>query len=191
VKWGNLIEVRSTRNRFGHAPFGSHRYRKIRCRSFHGSGAYLGPGFWSIRQTHWSDGSAIVGGSRREKRKRREKKEKRSENGKKISVNTVTFPLTTEGSKGNPDLAKLQHYGTRSIRYRPVLVAEEGCALWGNTLTTASRMFDQTVDSKTKGWKDNKFMQNNDLYRSSLKNRAWRGPILPCPSPHWLYINGL
>jgi len=23
------------------------------------------------------------------------------------------------------------------------------------------------------------------------KNRAWRGPILPCPSPHWLYINGL
>ena len=28
------------------------------------------------------------------------------------------------------------------------------------------RMFDQTVESKTKGLKDNKFIQNNDLYRS-------------------------
>jgi len=34
--------------------------------------------------------------------------------------------------------------------------------------------------------KPSQFMRN-----SQTKNRAWRGPILPCPSPHWLYINGL
>jgi len=30
-------------------------------------------------------------------------------------------------------------------------------------------MFDQTIDSKTKGWKDNQFVQNNNLYRYPLK----------------------
>jgi len=30
-------------------------------------------------------------------------------------------------------------------------------------------MFDQTAESKTKGWQDNKFVQNNDRYRPPLK----------------------
>jgi len=40
------------------------------------------------------------------------------------------------------------------------------------------RMFDQTVESKTEGWKDNTFIQNNDIYRSSLKNRTLTELIL-------------
>jgi len=27
--------------------------------------------------------------------------------------------------------------------------------------------------------------------RANWKNRAWSRPILPCPSPHWLHMNGL
>jgi len=33
-------------------------------------------------------------------------------------------------------------------------------------------MFDQTVAPKRKGWKDNKFVQNNDLFRYPLKNHT-------------------
>jgi len=39
-------------------------------------------------------------------------------------------------------------------------------------------MFDQTVESKTKGWKNNKLIQNNHLYRSSLKNHTLNELIL-------------
>jgi len=39
-------------------------------------------------------------------------------------------------------------------------------------------MFDQTVESKTNGWKDIKFIQNNDLYQASLKNRTLTELIL-------------
>jgi len=51
-------------------------------------------------------------------------------------------------------------------------------------------------------WNNNGFRQEVDKrtlhsYRYGcqaaihVKNRAWSRPILPCPSPHWLHINGL
>ena len=39
-------------------------------------------------------------------------------------------------------------------------------------------MFDQTVGSKTKGWKYNKFVQNKNLYRYPLKSRTLTELIL-------------
>jgi len=43
-------------------------------------------------------------------------------------------------------------------------------------------MFDQTVESKTKGWKDKKIIQNNDLYRSSPKYHTLTELILTSQS---------
>ena len=66
-----------------------------------------------------------------------------------------------------------------------------------NFLDTDVRMFDQTVESKTKGWKDYKFVQNNDLYRSPLKNVTLTELISTPQSfisdvfwPKYMHLNG-
>jgi len=48
-------------------------------------------------------------------------------------------------------------------------------------------MFDQTVESETKGWKDNE-EQNNNPYRSPLKNHAFTELILtPQSFKSWVF----
>jgi len=58
------------------------------------------------------------------------------------------------------------------------------------------RMFDQTVESKTRRWKDKKFVRNNDLNRSPLKNHTLTKPIFTPQSfisdvfwPKYMHLN--
>jgi len=65
---------------------------------------------------------------------------------------------------------------------------------WKNCKTQkicALRLFDQTVESKTKRWEDNKFVQSNDLYRSPLKNHTLTKLILtPQSLIENMHLNG-
>jgi len=58
----------------------------------------------------------------------------------------------------------------------------------GTGYTENVRIFDQTVEAKTKDWKSNKFAQNNDHYRSLLKNHTLTELILTLELQKWRFL---